>query len=501
MSIVIIPAAGLASRLRPISNMTTKSMIPILGKPAISYILNEIKEWATDIRIVYGKSDDIVEYCQKAYSDLPITFYKQGNPLGPLHAVNTALKEDESNLPLTIWLGDTIVLDYTPNFNNEVVYGCVDDWERWCLIDSKGMLHDKPNYHPNTDRALVGIYTFDNISDVSNRVNKIIHSNVKLKEEFQISQLLETYDCINQIKTNEWYDCGDFPSLYQSRARLLNRLSRDDNELTVDTISGTIKKSGSRCISEIKWYQNIPKHVKPFVPTIYNTETLSYVMEFCPGTSLQDIFVYENLKEDTVKYTINKVLNSYEHCFLNGPMIADESSKYMWIDKNLKRFESYNYPFINKEDLQLIKDVVKSETYSNLIKQNSVVNCIHGDLHFGNILFDYNIGKVKFIDPRGNWCNTDTIKGDIEYDISKLYQSVYCEYMWIINNVKVNQNLKDFLLKELDMRYDGDKYRLLSAIMMSSCLPFHNENPYRQMKIWNTSIKLIKEINEKYCIC
>ena len=403
MTTVIIPAAGLATRLRPISNFTSKSMIPVNGKPAISYILDQIKDWATDIRIVYGKSDDIINYCSKVYSHLPISFYKQEDPLGPLHAIYCGLShlDSLSSDDAVVWLGDTIVLDYNHSkaiSECSIVYHEVPDWDRWCLIDDKGNLFDKPVQDPGTDRALVGIYQFNSLSKMSILVDDIISSNETVKGEYQISQLLDCYRNKEQVKTNEWYDCGDFPSLYESRARLLNRLSRDDNQLYVDTISGTITKSGKRCRSEIEWYKEAPKKLLPFIPTIYEIDNESYTMEFCPGTSLQDIFVYENLKEDTVNYTLDKILTVYNKCFEQQITRSNKSSIYMWIDKNLERFNNYDkYAFIDKQDLLLVKNVVKSESYHDLIKGNNFVNNIHGDLHFGNILFDYNTGKVKFI--------------------------------------------------------------------------------------------------------
>jgi len=497
----IIPAAGLSSRLRPISNFTSKSMIPVNGKPTISYIIDQVKEYSDDIRIVYGKSDDIMQYCKRAYPDLPISFYHQENPKGPLHALSCALEDADSECTtrdLLVWLGDTIVLDYYPSEKaSEVVYGEVDDWERWCLIDNHGKLHDKPSYNPKTNKALVGIYKFPNFFNSSKSIKEIINNKSTINGEYQISQLIEEYNDILQTRTREWYDCGDFPSLYESRAKLLNRLSRDDNSISVDTITGTITKSGKRCRSEIEWYKTVPSSIKPFLPTIYKMNDYSYTMDYCPGTSLQDILVYEKLKDDTIEYTLNKVLQVYDICFIDNQQTSfNKSSLYMWIDKNLDRFKDYEkYEFIDKNDLLFVESVVESKSFKSIIEQNNFVNTVHGDLHFGNILFDYNTGKVKLIDPRGNWNNCITTNGDIEYDIAKMYQSCFCEYMWIVNNMQVDYQLKVKLISILDNRFSNSKnHKIRACIMMASCLPFHNDNKERQKRIWNTSIKLLKRL-------
>lgn len=509
---VIIPAAGLASRLRPMSNSTSKAMISVNGKPIISYIIDQIKDHTDDIKIVYGQSDDIVHYCKKAYPDLPIEFHKQHDPDGPLGAVYEAIRKVnnrfvEFDRELIIWLGDTIVTDYDfSQHRNEVVYSEVHDWERWCLIDKDGKLHDKPQYNPGTKRALVGIYKFAKYFEAINIIRYIRREeNPSINCEYQISQLLEKYSQMHQVPTNEWYDCGDFPSLYDSRARLLNKLSREDNVITADPFSGTITKSGDRCINEIAWYRNIPKHVKPFVPAVYNdVYPNEYTMELCPGSTLQDILVYENLKDDTIEYMLSKVFEAKKYCFemdvLNHDNALYETARHeMWIGKNIDRLVlDKSYAQFHKRDVERLVDMLEMSTFKQGIDKNIASTVIHGDLHFGNILFDFNTGKVKFIDPRGSWGKTATTMGDVEYDYAKLYQSVFCEYMWIINDLETDYELKDKLIKIMDNLVGNPnqarRYKILSAVMMATCIPFHNDDPKRQQRLWDTSQEAFKEI-------
>lgn len=505
---VIIPAAGLASRLRPISNMTTKSMVPLNGKPTISYIINEIRDFATDIRIVYGKSDDIVDYCKNAYSDLPITYHKQNDPYGPLHAVYTALENSDahSSNDLIIWLGDTIVLDYehTPRTHSaSVVYSEVEDWARWCMIGYNGEIIDKPVDKPDTNRALVGIYAFPTLSGAHYIIRDIINNQNRLiGNEWQISQLLNKYETVEQVETNEWYDCGDFPSLYESRSRLLNRLSRSDNKIHVNIDTSTISKSGERCKNEIAWYINVPSKIKPFLPTIYGHELTEYTMEYCGGNSLQESLVFENLKPETIHYIMNRVIDIYEKYFFedvcNSYNLVKHSEN-MWLTKNRMRFNTYidQYDFVKKEDVDFILEYIQSKEFAHFIHLMRHSNSIHGDLHLGNVLFDFNTGKVKFIDPRGEWDNEQGNHGDVEYDLAKLYQSCYGEYMWIVNGVPTDINARDELVAVLDERlkiYGTDRLRKLSLVMMASCLPFHNDDKIRQKRIWETSINKLKEI-------
>jgi len=78
---VVIPAAGEATRLRPLTTNCSKAMVRIHGKPAIEYIIDSIYKNCSDIGeivIVDGKYDDIREWASKSiYSD-DIRCVKQG---------------------------------------------------------------------------------------------------------------------------------------------------------------------------------------------------------------------------------------------------------------------------------------------------------------------------------------------------------------------------------------------------------------------------------------
>ena len=66
---LIIPAAGEATRLKPLSNNMSKIMVRVNGKPCLDYIIEQAKKLADvqEIVIVDGKFDDVREYCSKKY--------------------------------------------------------------------------------------------------------------------------------------------------------------------------------------------------------------------------------------------------------------------------------------------------------------------------------------------------------------------------------------------------------------------------------------------------
>ena len=58
----VIPAAGLGTRVLPVSKAMPKEMLPIVDKPAIQYIVEEaVASGITDILIITNRGKDVIE--------------------------------------------------------------------------------------------------------------------------------------------------------------------------------------------------------------------------------------------------------------------------------------------------------------------------------------------------------------------------------------------------------------------------------------------------------
>ena len=58
----VIPAAGLGTRMLPIARVVPKEMLPIVDRPAISYLVEEAADsGATDILIITGRNKGAIE--------------------------------------------------------------------------------------------------------------------------------------------------------------------------------------------------------------------------------------------------------------------------------------------------------------------------------------------------------------------------------------------------------------------------------------------------------
>lgn len=133
----VIPAAGLGVRFLPATKAQPKEMLPIVDKPAIQYIVEEVIESGIDeILIITGRNKQsiedhfdkslelevrlketgktpLLEMVQSISRLAHVCFVRQKEPLGLGHAVHCA-RRFVGNEPFAVLLGDDIVVSEKP---------------------------------------------------------------------------------------------------------------------------------------------------------------------------------------------------------------------------------------------------------------------------------------------------------------------------------------------------------------------------------------------------
>lgn len=526
MRSVIIPAAGLATRMKPLSRGISKTMIPVNGRPLISYIVEKIYESQDidEIVIVENEIGDVYEFINRVYPTKNIRCCVQGEKLGPLHAINVGFKQLKNpNSDVTIWLGDTICLDNFDYRKSFLAVHDVPDPHRWCLVDSSGKLYDKPEMPVPTSSALIGIYNFvDRHSfDLALRrgMSKPTH-----KGEHQIAALLDSYmelaGPMQLFNTEEWYDCGELNTFYESKARLLARTARSFNKLEVDTFHGTVKKVSEiperkqKIEFEKRWFQNLTENQSLFCPRVLSSSSGELRMTLEPGTALNEVLVYDNLRTDVWHDIIRKILKVHHDVFfVPGDSETFDVTKVCYdayYTKTVKRLNDV-WNAIGKHDKELENFLLK--TSLELSKDPVWSRCLHGDSHLGNIIYDPQNGNIKFVDPRGEFGGLLWNEGDLRYDMAKLLQDFYCGYAMMMANrysheeskevVKIDwspgtQELSRFLEGELkNLGYDVDLLKKLSILLLATAIPFHTEDRKRQLAFYTRAKNLVTEFTQQ----
>lgn len=489
---LIIPAAGAATRLRPLSSNTSKVMVRVNGKPCLDYILEEAAKNAelSEVVVVDGQFSDIREYCSKRHPN--VKFVNQPSLDGPRDAIARGMNAlEDPTKPVVVWLGDAIILEQDMPLGEDFLL-CkeVKNQSAWCMWDGISYYNKPTEIIPNAV-ALVGLYSFKNGKNAQNAFNSV--------DLYDISFALEVYGKYERVVTNLWYDIGDLPTYYKTCAELLNLKSRAFNNISFDSDLGTITKtpdwhdkdSINTLLVERKWYDSLTQEQSLFVPRVLDTEDFSITMSYESGTLLSDLMLYENLSESAWEYIIDKVFRIKLNYFNGKPSIKfiehfDSDSSDIWVEKTIERLGRTT---ISRD----VKDKI-IEISNNVYLNSKPISGMHGDLHFGNILYNQQTDQIKLIDPRGRYGKTLGTHGDDIYDFAKLAHDLYHGYGAMVANVPQNEAVKDIFVKKLN-EYNLPTDMILDAgiVLLATCIPLHYDDVDRQERFYNKVNEYVKE--------
>jgi len=487
---VVIPAAGEATRLRPLTTNCSKAMVRIHGKPAIEYIIDSIYKNCSDIGeivIVDGKYDDIREWASKSiYSD-DIRCVKQGSLNGPRDAIRVGIEElSNKDLPLVVWLGDAIILDEDlPLGTDFLLTKEVEDHFAWCMWDGKNFFN-KPAETVKDGVALVGLYSF---KDGHAAYHSFSHTS-----EYDISFALEMYSKLTvksfeRVNTNKWYDIGDIASYHRTCAEFLTFKAREFNSFKYDPDLNVVTKipnytndfAVKTVMNEKKWYGGLNSKQRMFVPKVLDDEyglSLSYES----GTLLSDLFIHEDISKSTIDYLIEKVILSIRNHFHKTPsadFLGDFSTsvRKMWITKTSDRLEKTG---LHDPQKQFYMDVA----IKCMIKAQPV-QAMHGDLHFGNVLYNPYNDSITLLDPRGEYGNHIGCSGDHLYDLCKLSHDLYHGYNSLFHNKPYPKYVRESFSKIIRKYYPNEYGEIIDggALLIATAIPLHYDSPNRQQQM------------------
>ncbi|NQT34791.1 NTP transferase domain-containing protein [bacterium] len=229
---VIIPAAGIGSRLRPHTYTVPKVLLPVAGKPIIGHILDQVISWGGKrITIIIGYLGDLVETYVNENYDIDVEFRVQKEALGLGHAVLTGLNDDDGEL--LVILGDTIVdTDLLPVIEKGItsigVKSIPDPRKKGVVVVKNGKvtkLIEKPA-NPPSNLAIVGVYYIRDGSLLGKAIREIMDHGVTVKGEFQITdalqQLIDWGEPFETFPVEGWYDCGRPETLLETNRYLFD---------------------------------------------------------------------------------------------------------------------------------------------------------------------------------------------------------------------------------------------------------------------------------------
>src|SRR3989344_1243977 len=232
----VILAGGQGTRLRPLTSITNKHLLPVYNKPMILYPLETLKKAGLkEIMIVCGKEHAgyFMNFLGsgKDYG-VKLSYSLQHGAGGIAEALSLAedfTKKDS----IAVVLGDNIFEDNFSKevsmFNNQegakVFLKQVENPARFGVAEIQGDkiigIEEKPK-NPKSNYATVGFYLYNN--DIFEKIKTLKPS---ARGEFEITDIHNMYISENKLSygmvNGYWSDAGTFESLLKTAAWIANK--------------------------------------------------------------------------------------------------------------------------------------------------------------------------------------------------------------------------------------------------------------------------------------
>lgn len=235
----VLICGGTGSRLRPLTDITNKSLLPVYDKPLILYPLQTLLDAGIrHIAVITGTEhiDQMTAFLGSGSRfDCEFAYRVQDTAGGIAQALGLAedFVQDDSVCAI---LGDNVYFDdLTPSvrsfkkgghvFLKEVPdperFGIAEIDERQCHDLRVLSIEEKPE-HPRSNYAITGCYLYDS------RCFDIIHSlKPSARGEMEITDVgrwyLDHKELTASVLEKEWIDAGTFESLYRATTLVRER--------------------------------------------------------------------------------------------------------------------------------------------------------------------------------------------------------------------------------------------------------------------------------------
>lgn len=249
---IIIPMAGIGSRLRPHTLTIPKPLTKIAGKPIVQRLVEDIvgviNQKIEEICFIIGPTfpKDTEERLLKIASSLntKATVVVQKEALGTAHAIYQA--KDSLNGNCVVAFADTLFkANFTldPNSDGAIWVKQVSDPSAYGVIKTKdGIITDfveKPTEFVS-DLAIIGIYYFKKGEDLRTEIEYLLDNNITEKGEFQLTNALENLKQKGAKfvpgQVNDWMDCGNKDITIKTNTSILQYALKDNEEIVAKSL-------------------------------------------------------------------------------------------------------------------------------------------------------------------------------------------------------------------------------------------------------------------------
>lgn len=541
MTVLIVPSAklvGLDLQLEygPIPPV----LVPLGGRVALRSIVDFYRNAVSRIFILVDEGGDLVSQYLDFFPDpcVELVRVRSGDSLASSIEDLIRQRPELMATEAIISLGDTLSadLDLSLAGSDFIVWGRTEETGRWTLFrtgpDGGLTISDKAYQYDGTGwKTFVGVWGFRDFGHfLSLLAGAPAHDTVG-RFHLAVGRYARERGSAF-VESADWVDYGHLDNLNAARRRAMNL--RHFNTMSFGHGGATVRKTSrnsAKFLDEIRWMTSQPEDLRVFLPAIYSHSTdpdePHLEMEFYSYPSLDECFVYARHDFDTwerVFARIFEVLSLQNAHRVEAPDLRRDLTD-MYVTKTTERVRA----FLDQADIAADRPLTINgiacpsleevlATLPGLLDRHGALSAdafgiSHGDLCFGNILFEARHNLMKLVDPRGRF-GRHTLHGDVHYDLAKLSHSALGLYDFIIfNQFRVralapdafefhvrardyHQTISRIFTKHVRANgYDLARIRLIESILFLSMLPLHRTNPDHQRAMLCRGLLLFAEVS------
>lgn len=491
---VLILCAGLGSRMAGLTKDINKALLPINNKPIISHIIEKFPKDYEFVLAVGYKSEILKDYLRIAHPEHNFIFVDiknyDGKDSGP--GITALSCKTHLQRPFYISTCDCLIESEIPNLDGNwlgVYPTSYPEKYSTLRVEKEKIVEFENKSSQGFDLAFIGICSIWDYETFWTELEKNMCDG-ELVSAFQNPSVFNNF----KTKTLSWFDTGNLDDYIKTKDYFEDKplsLNKSNGELTFLVNNKFIKFSPEEKVQRNRAERSIFLSEK--IPQSFKWRNNFVYYPWVSGRTLYEIdsfTVYRNFLEEFIQGVKICEFNQEDVLLL----------KKFYKDKTNQRLELYKDRFgvdylqkklfINGKEFMTLEDLYNSINF-DCFENNKFHFTFHGDLQFDNILYDGL--KFTFVDWRESFAD-NTSKGDLYYDLAKLYGGCLIPYNKMKNDnffkieggisflnydLSISPELEKFKhFYEswiLDNGFDLKKIKLITGLIFLNMCPLHDE--------------------------
>jgi NDP-sugar pyrophosphorylase family protein len=464
---VVIPTAGIGSRLENKTKNLNKSLVSISNKPILSHLIDQFP-YNTEFVIALGYKGQLVrDYLELAYPKRTFFFVKvdpfKGNGSGLGYSLLCCKKFLQQ--PFIFSSCDTLVKEEIPKPSHDWMgYSGTRNLSLFRTLEIKKknifQIHEKKKTHSKNEKAYIGLAGINDYLNFWEVMSENSQKAIKEGEVYGLKNILDKG--VLKAHKFKWFDTGNLKNLTRTQKIFKSKgepnILEKENEAIWIHQKKIIKFSTDPIFIKNRYKRS--KILKNFVPDVFGVKKNMYIYTRAEGQVFSNVInlsLFKNFLDLCENFWKKKKLNT-----IDREKFEDKCYQF-YHDKTITRIKEFFKNFKKKDKSESINRI-KTPKIEKLLKQvdwkdlsNGQSGSFHGDFHFENILWQKDKRKFVFLDWRQDFCGNLQV-GDIYYDLAKLLHGM------IVSHEMVQKN--DFWIKWTDKKivYKFKRKKILKEV-------------------------------------